>query len=778
MRIPTQLQSRIRSLACLLLAGLACIQSPLRAAEIIDDFSDNDIAEWTRFDVFQGAGVVGTYTAGAGAVRIRTGLTPAPAFGPAVAGLVRTNVNWTNFTVRADFSGWTQVPDTNTVVGIAGRARLVTPVSADGYVAFVYLGRAAVSPLNWPQNPLLVIQRLDASQSSLLDFVPLPDLDPARAYTLEFSGEGSRLSARVHEAGLPDRLIGMIATTDARHASGGFGIVTINREGFTGLTHGVVEASFDNFVARDSGQFTPPQPVTRVPTVVDDFSDGDDRGWTRLDPHRGVGTTNSFSVTSGAYRMSSPAPSVNTAVGQVGAYLAGARWDNFGASVEFTGWNAVTQTNIFIMLTARFTERPKGSNDFYALRVVHGPTPLIPNVAQNPFLAIDRWIEGNRLTLTLAPLPSLDPSQTYRMVFEGQGTFLRGWLYSTANPSVPLAFLGAEDRQLARGSVGLLAMDRFGAARRPAGSGTQIVWDNFRAWGVQNLSDDFSDGNDAGWNRYEPFAPLGIRGTFAIEGGAYRFSHGPSPLPSVAPAIVGGFQDAPDWSDFDIEAEVSGWSTGAGASAGIVVAARTSRNADGTVNAYGLSLSPSPTTVQPGGTVFPEPGLTIDVIESSKPARASLALATLPPLDPSRWYVLRFRGFGPLLQGEVRERGSSQVLARVVAQDTGRYSGGFGLVAYDRAALAGSANNGVSALFDNVRASGLDILPPNAPGLVITPTLTLEWPAAAMEWRLESASSPDGPWTPSGAGLRLEGQKAVTTVPVGSGPQFFRLRQP
>lgn len=766
------------ALSCGLLAGLL---GAVQAAEIRDNFDDGDAAGWTVYDVFASAGVVSRFDPIGGGLRIVTTNSPAVAFGPVVGGLVRTQANWADFTVKVDFRNWTQGAGTNTTVGVLGRVSFPTATTVNAYMATVYTGRLPFVQRGYPVSPVLLIERLDGSVKNNFGFEILPDLDPEKTYTLEFSGEGRSFLARLYEAGRPDRTLALTRADDNSatiHTSGAVGILAMNRDTTAGFPDGPVQATFDNFEANDSGLFVAPEPPQIAPVFADDFNDGDDRGWVRVDPYRAQGVTNAFDLSGGVYRMSSPPAPATNRIGQVGAYVDGANWSDFRTSVDFTGWTVASTTNLYITLTGRFTPGVGGTNDFYGLRVVHGGSALLTGTSASPFLTIDRWKGGVRSTFSIGTLPALQSSQWYRMVFEGRGSFLRGWLYSLSDLTRPICFVAIEDRELKTGSVGLMLLDRFGVNRSARSSGTSLAWDNFQAWGVQKVEDPFADGNDAGWQHYEPFGLVGVKGGFAVEDGAYRVSHPPSPFPALAPAVVGALRDDVNWSDFDFEVDVSGWGTGARVSSSVLLAARSSRNADGTVNGYGLTFSPTATPELEATGLFTLAGLTIDVIQGSRPAGASLSFGSLPTLDPAKWYRLRFTGRGTLLTGEVRERGNADILAMVQARDSRRYAGGIGLVALDRAGLGGIANNGVTVLFDNVVAAGVDALAPVDPELNLVSTVSLDWPATVLGWALETAGAVEGPWQSAGVTPTLVGGRATAVVPVGGGAQFFRLRKP
>src|SRR2546430_9566807 len=47
------------------------------------------------------------------------------------------------------------------------------------------------------------------------------------------------------------------------------------------------------------------------------------------------------------------------------------------------------------------------------------------------------------------------------------------------------------------------------------------------------ISDNFDDGNDGGWTRYDPLAPFGAPATFSFPNGGYRIQAPASPDPVV-----------------------------------------------------------------------------------------------------------------------------------------------------------------------------------------------------------------------------------------------------
>ena len=188
-----------------------------------------------------------------------------------------------------------------------------------------------------------------------------------------------------------------------------------------------------------------------APAQMDDFTDGNDDGWTRFDP---IGTlVNSpyalHQVQSGQYRLScdpSPDPS---AVGpaRVGSYRADTTLTNFTVVVDVVSWNAALDQSFGLL--ARLQSNPgPGTLAGYALNYQPG----------------DQDIEINRLVneapVNLARVASnLAPGEAYRFVFTGQGTQLQAAVYNIADPLRPLVTVAAEDAAFTAGHCGVFGYD-------------------------------------------------------------------------------------------------------------------------------------------------------------------------------------------------------------------------------------------------------------------------------------------------------------------------------
>ncbi len=78
--------------------------------------------------------------------------------------------------------------------------------------------------------------------------------------------------------------------------------------------------------------------------------------------------------------------------------------------------------------------------------------------------------------------------------------------------------------------------------------------------GLQGQTDDFNDGNDSGWSRYEPLKSFGAGGTFSAAGGLYRMTAPPSPAPAdLGVQRVGSLRLEKTYARVRVEADITGW---------------------------------------------------------------------------------------------------------------------------------------------------------------------------------------------------------------------------
>ena len=209
----------------------------------------------------------------------------------------------------------------------------------------------------------------------------------------------------------------------------------------------------------------------------DDFSDGDDAGWTHVDPIRTYifATTgadmpqNTFTVADGKYRLQC-APTPNPALGQ-GRVLSLREevYSNFHIAVDVLDWDA-SKTNA-IALAARVGTPGPTTTKGYLFGYITGGNYLDLVRLQDEGICDDCDDFADQVPINLVP------GHGYRFTFTGKGTRLVGRVYDLADLTTPLAEISGTDGILPDGVTGLVVFP-LGASRFGAGDAT---FDNFSA---------------------------------------------------------------------------------------------------------------------------------------------------------------------------------------------------------------------------------------------------------------------------------------------------------
>jgi hypothetical protein len=216
-----------------------------------------------------------------------------------------------------------------------------------------------------------------------------------------------------------------------------------------------------------------------VPAVLlaqsDDFNDGDDAGWLRLDPIRmylaavqGVDLPqNIWTVTGGKYRLQS-GPTPNPALGQGRVLsLRSEVYSNFHIAVDVLDWDA-SKTNA-LALAARIETPGPTTTKGYLFGYISGENYLDLVRLQN---------EGTRGIAGVVRVPIvLTPGHGYRFTFTGKGAQLVGRVYDLADLNNPIAEMAGSDGINTDGVSGM-AVFPLGASVLGAGDAT---FDNFAA---------------------------------------------------------------------------------------------------------------------------------------------------------------------------------------------------------------------------------------------------------------------------------------------------------
>ncbi len=202
--------------------------------------------------------------------------------------------------------------------------------------------------------------------------------------------------------------------------------------------------------------------------IVDDFNDGNDVGWTRIQPLNqfapGLAT---FNFPSGGYQISSGASPNPGALGaaRAGSYRGDASYGDFRISVDLVNWgnNASQAVGILGRLGTPGLQTTSG----YAFTVSLNGSIDITRVTMEAGTGIATGTIGGPLNLAV----------DYQLVFTGVGGLLTGTIYDAANPSTPLQSISVTDTTYASGFGGLLIFDSSAGGNQPASA----TFDNYRS---------------------------------------------------------------------------------------------------------------------------------------------------------------------------------------------------------------------------------------------------------------------------------------------------------
>ncbi len=187
--------------------------------------------------------------------------------------------------------------------------------------------------------------------------------------------------------------------------------------------------------------------------LCEDFDDGDDAGWTRVDPLSPFGGGATYSFPGGnSYDISVPPSPDSFTYGQAraGSIRADYASADFEVAVNLIDWDINTNNQI-AGVVARLSDIGLGSTDGYGFFYVSSAGGITNGFAIN---RIDNEL-GTDITLQSGIL-DLDPTHDYRLVFRGFGSNLVGEVFDLVAPSTPLLTVTAFDGTYASGSPGVL----------------------------------------------------------------------------------------------------------------------------------------------------------------------------------------------------------------------------------------------------------------------------------------------------------------------------------
>lgn len=284
--------------------------------------------------------------------------------------------------------------------------------------------------------------------------------------------------------------------------------------------------------------------------------------------------------------------------------------------------------------------------------------------------------------------------------------------------------------------------------------------------------DDFTDGNDAGWTHYDPFASLGAPiAQWSITNGAYRIQTvAPSPAPEAAGPGRAGSVRSEVYTNFYLSVDIVNWNDTLAQSVGLLARIRTPGL--GTTTGYAFTWDRGDPTNSMDGDVD------VSVITGEDPNGVSLMGSDQIHLEPGTSYRFVFIGRGPNLEGRVYQLPETNTpVVQVSGTDFTYESGSGGLVIYDN---SDGGTNLCDATFDNFLATDVEV-PTLRVEVDIFGDAAVTWPAEAASYRLQSTGALGMSWIdiPSEEVVQLGDRMSYYLGPLSSLPTaFYRLIRP
>lgn len=199
--------------------------------------------------------------------------------------------------------------------------------------------------------------------------------------------------------------------------------------------------------------------------VVDDFNDGNDSGWTRLNPLAAVGGSATYSFPGGnTYRIQTGASPNPAAFGQsrAGSLRADIDHGAFRVSVDIAGADPAIEQDFGIL--ARVSSPGLGT--------LNGYSATFDSDEEKLYLS---RVDAEQATTLASVLVPVEEGKTYRVVFHGYQDQFLVEVFDVSNLATPVVSISGSDAIYSEGSAGL-----FGSAG--VGDGTvDVTFDNFVA---------------------------------------------------------------------------------------------------------------------------------------------------------------------------------------------------------------------------------------------------------------------------------------------------------
>lgn len=216
--------------------------------------------------------------------------------------------------------------------------------------------------------------------------------------------------------------------------------------------------------------------------------------------------------------------------------------------------------------------------------------------------------------------------------------------------------------------------------------------------------DDFDDGNDDGWTRFDALSVVGAGATWSFPDGAVQIAAPAPSIPNAGPARAFTYRADQRYTDFFAAVDVLAWENDVNQAFGIF--GRSDNIGLGTTQGYVCNYNPNQTSSQPGGQF--QINRVTDEAEAGTVATANVTL------QPGRRYRMVFMGVGTTLTGKLFDlEDLTQPIATIVAHGdeddrAATYSEGYsGLFVFFRGGSAQwtEPTSTAGATFDNYHAA-------------------------------------------------------------------------
>ncbi len=292
---------------------------------------------------------------------------------------------------------------------------------------------------------------------------------------------------------------------------------------------------------------------------------------------------------------------------------------------------------------------------------------------------------------------------------------------------------------------------------------------------AQVESDDFNDGNDTGWQRYNPLSPFGLNATYTFPNGGYRLQTRYVTGQAVNPGRAGTTRPQVYSGNFYVSVDVVAWDHTLRQSFGLL--ARVSSPGLQTTLGYAFTWDRGNTNSLTNGDVD------ISRIDNEAPFEVVVNGPDRLALTPGEKYRFVFIGRGPTLEGRVYQHPDLDTPLITVSGTDATYASGMnGMVVFDNT----GGNGFTDTTFDNYFAT--DIEPPRLRiGVPDFGYRELSWPQEASMYALQTSTVLPGTatdWTdvpsldvfePTLENPRYRYNMAVESDVGGLPQQFFRL---